>query len=99
MIKGILQDDIFYCNHLGSSEKDESDILKFYVSVPDGKGLERYIKYFAFPEEDSGLMRTYVVRDIKSDELAGYFSLKAGLISVHEITEIDKTDFDTVPGV
>lgn len=99
MIKGIIQDDAFYCNHLGSTERDEKDIPSFYVALPDGKGLQRYIRYYAFPEEDAGLMRTYIIRDINSDDLVGYFSLKAGLISINEIEGTEKTDFDTVPGI
>ena len=54
-------------------------------------------------------MRTYIVRDNKSSELVGYFSLKAGLISLNErfveLTngetgekKIEKV-FDTLPGV
>lgn len=99
MIKGIIQDDAFYCNHLGATERDEKDIPSFYVALPDGKGLERYIRYYAFPEEDAGLMRTYIVRDMASDELVGYFSLKSGLISINETQGFEKADFDTVPGV
>ena len=30
MLKGILQNDLFYCNHLGVSENDERDILHRY---------------------------------------------------------------------
>jgi hypothetical protein len=63
----------------------------------------------AFPEEDAGIMRTYMVRDNSSSELVGYFSIKAGLISLNEHEEIvvdsitgketRKTVFDTLPGV
>ena len=44
-------------------------------------------------------MRTYVVRDNFSSELVGYFSLKAGLISVNEVHTEGETTFDTIPGV
>ena len=44
-------------------------------------------------------MRTYIIRQNKTDECAGYFSLKAGLISLRE-TEMDgEIEFDTLPGV
>lgn len=99
MIKGLLQDDFFYCNHLGASERDEIDIPFFFVNRPEGAGLERYIRYNAFPDEDAGVMRTYIIRDLISDELVGYFSLKAGLFSVNETTEDDVTEFDTIPGI
>ena len=44
-------------------------------------------------------MRTYIVRDNFSSELVGYFSVKAGLISVNEVHTEDEETFDTIPGV
>ena len=99
MLKGILQNDLFYCNHLGVSENDERDILSFTVKDPNGEGLVRYLQYLAFPEEEAGTMRTYIVRDNFSSELVGYFSVKAGLISVNEVHTEDEETFDTIPGV
>ena len=99
MLKGILQNDLFYCNHLGVSENDERDILSFTVKGPNGEGLVRYLQYLAFPEEEAGTMRTYIVRDNFSSELVGYFSVKAGLISVNEVHTEDEETFDTIPGV
>ena len=94
-----LQNDLFVCDHLGSSDRDEKDILSFSVKHKSGSGLVNYIRYQAFPDEDMSNMRTYVVRDIRTKELAGYFSLKAGLISVNEILTDDGVEFDTLPGV
>ena len=99
MLKGILQNDLFYCNHLGVSENDEKDVLSFSVKDSNGEGLVRYLRYMAFPEEDAGTMRTYIVRDNFSSELVGYFSVKAGLISVNEVHTEDEETFDTIPGV
>ena len=109
MLRGLLQSELFYCNHLGVSDQDEADIMNFTIERDEGAGLLDYIQHHAFPEEDAGIMRTYIVRDNKSSELAGYFSLKAGLISLNERqieTEDDKTGekktvtvFDTLPGV
>ena len=109
MLRGLLQSDLFYCNHLGASEQDETDIMNFTIERDEGAGLLEYIQHHAFPEEDTGIMRTYIVRDNKSSELVGYFSLKAGLISMNE-RQIETTDektgkkkkvttFDTLPGV
>lgn len=84
MLKGILQNELFYCNHLGVSDNDEQDIMNFTVRDENGAGLLEYIQHFAFPDEDAGTMRTYIVRDNRSSELVGYFSLKAGLISYNE---------------
>ena len=99
MLKGILQSDLFYCNHLGVSELDEQDIASFTVKDSSGEGLVNYIQHFAFPDEEASIMRTYVVRDIRSSELVGYFSLKAGLISMNEAHTEEGTVFDTLPGV
>lgn len=99
MIKGILENELFYCNHLGTSERDEQDIMKFTVKNADtGDGLVDYIQHFAFAEEDAGVMRTYLVRAKDTDELVGYFSLKAGLVSTNEVKSDDGIVFDTVPG-
>lgn len=109
MIKGLLQTELFYCNHLGASENDEADIMNFTIDRDEGMGLLNYIQHRAFPEEEVGIMRTYIVRDIETSELVGYFSLKAGLVS-HNEREIEKdnkdtgekmtvTTFDTLPGV
>ena len=109
MLKGLLQSELFYCNHLGVSDQDEADIMNFTIERDEGSGLLEYIQRHAFPEEDAGIMRTYIVRDNKSSEMVGYFSLKAGLISLNE-RQIETTDdetgekkkvtvFDTLPGV
>ena len=82
MLRGILQNELFFCNHLGTSENDFDDIHNF--KVIRGPGLLNYIQYYAIPDEDDGVMRTYVVRDNVSYEMVGYFSLKAGLISYDE---------------
>ena len=87
MLKGKFQSELFYCNHLGVSEKDEQDIMNFEIRDEKGAGLLYYIQHYAFPDEEDGTMRTYVVRDNRSSELVGYFSLKAGLISYNEHNE------------
>ncbi len=84
MLKGLLQNEILYCNHLGVSDKDEEDIKTFYTRDAKGIGLVNYIRYQAFPDENAGTMRTYIVRDNSTSEMVGYFSLKAGLISCNE---------------
>lgn len=108
--KGILQVGLFYVDHLNENpEKDSEDILNFRIDAPEGQGLSEYLKEYASHEETNRSMRTYLVRDVETDECIGYFSLKAGLISLNEI-EVEKTDaetgerklvreFDTLPGV
>ena len=45
LLKGILQNDLFYCNHLGVSELDEQDILDFTVKDLHGQGLAKYLRF------------------------------------------------------
>ena len=108
--KGILQSGVFYIEHLDSeSLKDAKAIDEFTVDTPEGQGLSVYLKEYARYDECGREMRTYLVRDIQTDECVGYFSLKAGLISLNEaetIVEDEKTgksstvrEFDTLPGV
>ena len=110
MSKGIISTGSLYVDHLNpSSEADIKAVSDFYVSNELAKGLERYLKMCAFDDEENNEMRTYLVRLVKTDECVGYFSLKAGLISLNErITDSynketgEQTkirDFDTLPGV
>ena len=101
MSKGILSDGDYYCNHITAEDKD--DIKGFLVER--AYGLEYYIKNDAWVDELNGSMRTYIVRDENTDELVGYFSLKAGMVSLNEHVEIDEESgmerlyFDTLPGI
>ena len=95
----VLQNETFYCDHLGASEGDRQDILSFSVRDERGDGLVNYLRRFAFSDEAEGNMRTYLVRDNQTAELAGYFSLKAGLVSFNEIKTGSGAAFDTLPGI
>ena len=95
----VFQDSAFYCDHLGTFEKDAQDILSFSVQDDRGKGLVNYLQNFAFPDEENGTMRTYLVRDNLTSEIVGYFSLKAGLVSFNERKTETGADFDILPGV
>ena len=88
------------CHHLGMNKQDLADIEAFEIVHPEtGRGLELYLKQQAMLDERSSVMRTYLVRFKPSGELVGYFSLKAGLVSVNEETISGKVTFDTMPGV
>lgn len=108
--KGIFQNELFYIDHLNPDSDMDLDLIEmFRVDRPEGYGLEVYLKEYSCDDEKNKTMRTYLVRYNNTDELVGYFSLKAGLVSVNETTEIikDKStgeekevrEFDTVPGV
>ena len=101
MSSRVWESKTFYCTHLGDMDEDEADVRNFTVKHPaNAAGLLGYLQRGAFAKEVAGTMRTYMVRDIKTDECAGYFSLKAGLVSLqeHKIND-DETEFDTLPGV
>ena len=90
----------FYCESLTMSSKDREDIENFSVVHADtGKGLLNYLKTYAAADEMHGAMRTYLVRMTKNNECVGYFSLKAGLVSLQEAEFDGAILFDTLPGV
>lgn len=88
------------CCHVSVKTRDIADIKSFEIAHPEtGAGLEWYLKYQALFDEHSGVMRTYLVRFKSTQECVGYFSLKAGLVSVNEERASNGITFDTVPGV
>ena len=88
------------CKHLEGSAKDLQFIRDFEVPFPEtGKGLEVYLKDYAIQDEQAGRMRTYLVSNKATNESVGYFSLKAGLISINEVKQPETMAFDTLPGV
>ena len=94
------QNENLTCHHLGMKKLDFADVMAFEVSHPEtGRGLELYLKQQAWQDEQSGLMRSYLVRFIPTKECVGYFSLKAGLVSINEDITQDVVSFDTVPAV
>lgn len=46
MLRGKLQSELFYCNHLGVSDKDEQDIMNFTIRDEKGAGLLKDIQFF-----------------------------------------------------
>ena len=108
--KSVFQSDLFCVEHLDVNNEEHMCIIRdFRISAPEGQGLSTYLKRFACEDETNREMKTYLVRFSATGECVGYFSLKAGLVSVNE-TEVEITDeetgekrmeseFDTVPGV
>lgn len=91
--------NLFYCEHLNNSAEHSHLIESFSATRPEGFGLENYLKNFAIKDELSGCSRTYLVRDAVNGDLVGYFSLKAGSITVNEKRNYLGSSFDTVPGI
>lgn len=95
----IRSNGLYYCCHLGYLPYDKSDITTFFVRNPNGYGLEKYIKNCAFYDEKYHLMRTYIVRSEETNELVGYFSLKARLITSNIHNSNGSNQTETLPGV
>ena len=82
-----------------NSSLSDEEIINFSTKHNEGIGLVKYLRFNAEMEEKNNLMRTYIVRDNYTDEFVGYFSLKAGMISINEQIIMEKEYFDTRPGI
>lgn len=89
-----IDDKDFYIEHLTDSSENQKLISNF-KALNGAKGLENYLKYQALDDEKSKNSCTYLVKDKLTDELAGYFSLRSGLITIQAYHE----SFDTIPAV
>jgi hypothetical protein len=93
-----IRHEIFRYEHLLTSGKNLEDIKHFYVSKETGKGLEDYLKENAEYEERRKLNRTYLVKAKDTDEIVGYFSLRAGLFTIDDGTT-NAINFYSVPAI
>lgn len=96
--------NLFYCEHLFDRNNITRELQNsFYIEQKSGIGLEIYLKVYSESDEVRNENRTYIVRDTNTDEVAGYFSLKAGLFSIREIKETsyegEMAQFETLPGI
>ena len=87
----------FYCEHLLEREINEFLIQNFTVKNPKGDNLVRYLKYFAAQSESVNENRTYLIKDKSTDEIAGYFALRNGLFTLHDIFHPER--MITVPAI
>lgn len=84
----VLTNSSFKCIHLSLNKKVNEDINNFTVKSLEGKGVLDYLQQNAVRDENENRARTYLIYDIETKELAGYFTLKAGLILHND--EVDK---------
>ena len=82
-----LDNEYFRVEHILDAKNGRKAISEFSVGN-EAKGLERYLKESALSDEKEQDARTYLVRDAVTDEVAAYFSLRAGLVPV-PITDDD----------
>ena len=80
--------------HLNDS-LENMDLIKNFTVGNDAEGLEHYLKNQAESDEKDCMARTYLIKDKETKELAGYFSLRTGLITV----QYDEENFDTIPAI
>ena len=90
----VLDTKAFSIEHLLDSPENRTTLKSFSVS-DKAKGLETYLKEAASYDEKNNLSRTYLVKDKVTNEIAGYFSLRTGLITVR----INNDKFDSLPAI
>ena len=73
----------------------EGGFLADYLAY--SKGGEVYSP--ALQDENNNLAKTYLIMDDVTDEIAGYFSLKAGFVATNYGSFIRKNEFDSIPGI
>lgn len=93
------ENELFYCEHLSDTIENLNLIKNFTVTKSTGIGLLRYLKFQSIYEEKENLAKTYLVKDKETNELVGYFSLKAGMVSTNETVIEESTEFDSLPGI
>lgn len=95
----LIDNEIFYCEPLLAKEENLRLIQKFHVAEETGLGLEMYLKRYAVSDELSHEARTYLIRDNVTDEIVGFFSLKAGMVASRKKRSFLRTEIDSLPGV
>lgn len=90
----VFDTEYFSIEHLLDSPNNFALIDEFEAGN-DAKGLENYLKYQAVDDENNNNSRTYLVKDLISKELAGYFSLRTGLITI----QMKDDAFDSFPAI
>lgn len=89
----------FAIEHIFDSPDNELLIQNFKVDKQSAKGLEYFLKYWAFPDEDEKSNRTYLIKDRTTGELAGYFSLRNGMIT-QQVNNLSEDDiFNSIPAI
>jgi len=87
--------EMFKCEHLDFGVFTKKQIKRFSVKYPSAQNLETFIKKTSKKEEMTKSNRVYLVKDSKSNEVAGYFSLRNGLFTL----EAGRGAFSSVPAV
>ena len=86
--------DAYFVEHI-LDVPDYKKLISNFKAGNDATGLEIYLKYAAVGDENVNLARTYLVIDKSTKELACYFSLRTGLITV----QVSGNEFDSLPAI
>lgn len=74
-----LKSDPLYCReHLGEKADHQTLISHFEATQPKGEGLKTYLQHSASYNEANGNHRTYLIRNMRTNELVGYYTIRAG---------------------
>ena len=92
-----IENPLYYYEHILDNPQNIETIKDFAIADRKGFGLELYLKETAAFDEEHLLNSTYLVKDKKSHDIVGYFSLKTGLFTVESPTI--EGYFDTIPSV
>jgi hypothetical protein len=84
----------FSIEHIFDSEEN-AELITGFEAGNNAFGLENYLKYQASEDENKNNSRTYLVKDIVTGELVGYFSLRTGLITI----QVKDESFDSYPAI
>ncbi len=90
----VLDSELYSVEHISNSSHDLS-LIKSFATNDNSRGLEYYLKDAAWFDEENNLSRTYLVKDKATQELAGYFSLRTGLIT----KQVKDEKFDSIPAL
>lgn len=88
------EDNDFSIEHIFDSPENEN-LISDFKALNEAQGLEDYLKHQASNDENELNARTYLVKDKSTSELAGYFTLRSGLITIQAYHE----SFYTIPAV
>lgn len=90
----ILDTAMYSLEHINDSSENAM-LIKQFETNENSPGLEYYLKDIALYDETHNLSRTYLVKDKTTQELAGYFSLRTGLIT----RQVKDDRFDSIPAI
>ena len=83
--------DPFYCELLRANINNQALIQDFTIyreaefsQLPDKiVGLEAYLKMCAWNDDADDLVKIYLIKDSKTDEVVAYFGLKASMLAAN----------------